>query len=69
MRRLLKVEKKKLFSNTYINETHKKVDRSLRIIILVSILLGFIISITRFPMKSVWYLEPWFFFVPLSGFY
>ncbi|MYL65474.1 DUF4181 domain-containing protein [Bacillus hwajinpoensis] len=60
MRTLLKVEKKKLFSNTHINEVHKKVDWSIRITIIVFIIFGFLYNLTRAPTEWVWYLEPWF---------
>lgn len=60
MRTLLKVEKKKLFSNTHINETHKKVDWSIRITVIVFMIFGFLYNVTRAPTEWVWYLESWF---------
>ncbi len=60
MRRLLKVEKKKFFSNHHLNETHKKVDRSIRVIVIGLLMIGYVYNVTRPSTEWVWYLEPWF---------
>ncbi|WP_270182035.1 DUF4181 domain-containing protein [Alkalihalobacillus sp. CinArs1] len=65
MRRLLKVEKKKLYSNTIVNGTHKKVDRVMRGVAIVLILFGTFYNITRAREEWVWFLEPWFLLILL----
>lgn len=60
MRKWLKVEKKKTFSYNHINERHKKIDWTIRIIFLVSMILGYFINAAREPMEWFWFLETWF---------
>ncbi|EWG12932.1 DUF4181 domain-containing protein [Cytobacillus firmus] len=60
LRKWLKVEKKKFFSYNHINDKHKKVDWTIRIGFLVTILAGGIFNMTRNPMEWLWFLEPWF---------
>ncbi|HBW38527.1 DUF4181 domain-containing protein [Desulfosporosinus sp. BICA1-9] len=60
MRKLLKVEKKKLFSYNYVNEKHKKIDRTIRITSIVVLLIGSFVNMTRDPMDWIWFFEPWF---------
>ena len=69
MRRLLKVEKKKFFSNNHINETHKKVDRSIRVTVIVLLIIGYLYNVTRPSTEWVWYLEPWFLNVSNGRYY
>ena len=56
----LKVDKKKFFSYDHVNEKHKKIDWTIRIVFIVSLLLGYFINITRDPMEWFWFLETWF---------
>lgn len=60
MSKLLKVEKKKLFSNNFVNEKHSKIDWKLRITFIVVLLSGHFVNITRDPMDWIWFYEPWF---------
>ena len=59
MRKLLKVEKKKLFSYNYVNEKHSKIDWTIRIIIIVILLIGNYVNTTRDRMDWIWFFEPW----------
>ena len=60
MRKWLQVEKKKLFSYNHINEKHKKMDWTIRVVFLVVLLLGNFINVTREPMEWFWFFETWF---------
>ena len=60
MRKLLKVEKKKTFSYNHVNEKHSKIDWTIRITIIVLMTIGFIVNVSRLPMDSIWFFEPWF---------
>ncbi|TRZ39764.1 DUF4181 domain-containing protein [Niallia circulans] len=57
MSKTLKVQRKKIFSDNHINEKHKKIDWTLRIITFISMLLVFPFSIDE--TKSYWFLQPW----------
>lgn len=59
-RRMLKVKRKKLFSHNHLNDTHKKIDWTIRITFIVAIIIGGIINISRFPLRPILYLEPYF---------
>lgn len=60
MRKLLKVEKKKVFSYNHVNEKHSKVDWTIRITIIVLMIIGFFVNVSRLPMDSIWFFETWF---------
>ncbi|WLR61902.1 DUF4181 domain-containing protein [Guptibacillus hwajinpoensis] len=60
MRRLLKVEKKKLFSNNYLNDTHKKVDQSMRVTVIILLIISYLYNVTRPSTEWVWFWQPWF---------
>ncbi|MER2079357.1 DUF4181 domain-containing protein [Psychrobacillus psychrotolerans] len=60
MRKWLQVEKKKLFSYNHINEKHKKMDWTIRVVFLVVLLLGNFINVTREPMEWFRFFETWF---------
>lgn len=60
MRKWLQVEKKKLFSYNHINEKHKKMDWTIRVVFLVVLLLGNFINFTTEPMEWFWFFETWF---------
>ncbi|SFL98712.1 protein of unknown function [Gracilibacillus orientalis] len=60
MRKWWNVERKKFFSYNHVNEKHKKVDWTIRITTIVSLLLGYGINITRGPTNGYWFLQPWF---------
>ncbi|MFP7226492.1 DUF4181 domain-containing protein, partial [Priestia filamentosa] len=69
MRKWLKVKKKKLFSYNHVNEKHKKMDWTIRIITIASILIGFIINISRDSTDWFWFLQSWvilFIFIVVS---
>ncbi|RJS62955.1 DUF4181 domain-containing protein [Priestia filamentosa] len=69
MRKWLKVERKKLFSYNHVNAKHKKIDWTMRIITIASILLGFIINMSRDSTDWFWFLQSWvvlFIFIVVS---
>lgn len=59
MRRLLKVERKKLFSYNHVNLRHKKIDWGIRIAVIILMIIGACINIARFP-STILFLEPYF---------
>ncbi|MGA9288037.1 MAG: DUF4181 domain-containing protein [Anaerobacillus sp.] len=60
MRKLYNIERKKFFSPHIVNEKHKKIDRLIRLTTIVSLLLGFIITIISDTQDWHWFLQPWF---------
>ncbi len=60
VRRILKVEKKKVFSYNHLNERHKKIDWTIRIAFIVAIIVGGIINASRLPLNPILFLEPYF---------
>ncbi|MUK87830.1 DUF4181 domain-containing protein [Ornithinibacillus sp. L9] len=60
MRKWLNVERKKFLSNNYVNGKHKSIEWTIRIVTIVSLLLGYGINITRDPAHWYWFLQPWF---------
>lgn len=56
-RKLLNVEKKKLFSYNHINDKHKKIDWIIRITFTFFIIIGFFINVNRDSLKPIWFLE------------
>lgn len=59
MKRVLKVERG-FFSSYYVNEQHKKIERYVRISMVVLMVVGFIVNINRFGVDPIWFLETWF---------
>lgn len=59
-RKILKVKKKKAFSYNYLNDLHKKIDRTIRITFVVAMIIGFIVNTTRLPLDPILFLEPYF---------
>ena len=66
VRRILKVEKKKMFSYNHLNERHKKIDWTIRIAFVVVMIVGAIINSTRFPLNPILFLEPYFLLIMLT---
>ena len=60
MRKWWNVERKKFFSYNHINKKHKTIDWTIRIIGMVSLVIGYGINITREPANWIWFLQPWF---------
>jgi len=61
MRRWLKVDKKKFFSTlNHLNDKHKKVDWTIRIIFISFMIVGFYFNSTRDYTERIWFLEPWY---------
>ncbi|CAM3192143.1 DUF4181 domain-containing protein [Filibacter tadaridae] len=60
VRRVLKVEKKKMFSYNHLNERHKRIDWTIRIAIVVAMIVGVIINVSRLPLNPILFLEPYF---------
>jgi len=66
VRRILKVEKKKMFSYNHLNEWHKKIDWTIRIVFIVVMIVGVIINSSRFPLNPILFLEPYFLLIMLT---
>ena len=60
IRRWLKVEKKKMFSPNHVNDMHKKIDWTLRIVFLAVLLVYAFYIVERGFSYRIWFLEPWF---------
>ncbi|SEI02249.1 protein of unknown function [Halobacillus karajensis] len=56
MRKWLNVERNNFFSYNHVNEKHKKIDWTIRIITMISLLLTIPISFTQ----NFWLIQPWF---------
>ncbi|MFC4023675.1 DUF4181 domain-containing protein [Oceanobacillus longus] len=59
MRKLLNVERQKWFSNHYVNDTHKKYDKRIRVISVIAYLIAMFYLIadsSNFGMETSWYL-------------
>ncbi|WP_041865730.1 DUF4181 domain-containing protein [Solibacillus silvestris] len=59
LRKWLNVERKEFFSNHFVNEKHKKIDRTIRISFIVLILYVFFINVSGNPLKHIWFLQPY----------
>ncbi|MGE7544359.1 DUF4181 domain-containing protein [Sporosarcina newyorkensis] len=59
MRKILKVKKKKLFSDNHMNALHEKIDWTIRIVFIVAIIVGSIVNISRLPSDPILFLEPY----------
>ena len=57
LRKWLNVEKKKLFSYGHVNDKHKKIDWTIRIIFIVFLFIGFFTNVKREPLEHIWFLE------------
>lgn len=57
MRKLFKVEKKKLFSYHHLNGKHKKIDWTIRITFVILIFVGGFYNATLPPLDRMWFLE------------
>ena len=66
MSRWLKVEKRKLFSHNHVNDKHKKIDWTIRIIFIIFMILGSFINATRDYTERIWFLERWCFLLGLT---
>jgi len=56
-RRWLKVEKKRVFSYNYVNDKHKKIERTIRIISIVLISISLFTNVNQDSLKQIWFLE------------
>ncbi|MDQ0159991.1 DUF4181 domain-containing protein [Alkalibacillus salilacus] len=52
------VERKNIFSFNYVTDRHKKIDRVIRGITLISLLVGYTINVNTGTWY--WFLQPWF---------
>lgn len=57
LRKWLNVEKKELFSYGHVNDKHKKIDWTIRIIFIVFSFIGFLTNVKREPLEHIWFLE------------
>ncbi|MUV38736.1 hypothetical protein JNUCC1_02607 [Lentibacillus sp. JNUCC-1] len=64
MRRVLKVEKRKLFSLDHVNSLHKKMDWTIRMTFIVLLIFGGIINILRQP-EPILILQPYILMIML----
>ncbi|MGE8037139.1 DUF4181 domain-containing protein [Lysinibacillus sp. NPDC093692] len=60
IRKLLGVERKKWFSYDYVNERHKKLDLSVRIIYLSLVFISSYYKFNNDNVRITWYFELWF---------
>lgn len=58
-RRLLKVERKKMFSHNHVNARHKKIDWGFRIAAIILIVVGGFVNIARYP-STILFFETYF---------
>lgn len=58
IRKIFNVEQSKIFSNTYLNNLHRNIDWIIRILAVISMIIGAIINHSRGYNNSLWYLEP-----------
>ena len=56
-RKWLNVEKKKFFSYNHVNNKHKKIDWTIRITFIFSLIIGGFINISRGYSNHIWFLE------------
>ena len=66
MRKWLKVEKKKLFSHNHVNDMHKKIDWTLRVIFIAFLIVGTFYNAERGYLERIWYIEPWSLLIGLT---
>ncbi|SHG61538.1 DUF4181 domain-containing protein [Ornithinibacillus halophilus] len=59
MSKWFNVKGKNFFSLNYVNEKHKKMDRIIRVLTIISLLVGFAINAKRDPGNWYWFLQPW----------
>lgn len=64
LKKLLKVDRK-IFSNDYVNDGHKKLDRMIRLVVVGLMVIGFFVSVSESPIHSDWFLQPWFWLIML----
>ncbi|AQQ53272.1 DUF4181 domain-containing protein [Planococcus lenghuensis] len=67
MRKWLGVEKAKVFSYNHANDTHAKIDWTIRWIGIVMLIVGYIITIIRLPQEPILFLQP-FVLIVIFGF-
>ncbi|WP_416144095.1 DUF4181 domain-containing protein [Planococcus koreensis] len=60
MRKLLNVERPKAFSHNHVNDAHKKIDWSIRILFIFLMLIGGFINASRFEEEPYLFLQPYF---------
>lgn len=60
MRKWLGVEKKEVFSYNHVNEKHKKIDWTIRILTILFMGIGFTLNVNRDPSERIWFLETYF---------
>ena len=58
MRKYLKVEKRKVFSYNYVSEKHKKIDKTIRTISIISIIVFTFISVYKYNSEGIWRFVP-----------
>ena len=58
IRKLLNVKKRKTFSHYHLNNLHKKIDWTIKNTIIIVMIIGFFINISRPPSNTIDYLQP-----------
>ncbi len=57
LRKWLKVEKKSMFSYNHVNDTHRKIDWTIRISFMLLLIISLFINIERIHLEPLWYLQ------------
>lgn len=65
MRKLLSVKRPKAFSHNHLNDTHKRIDWSIRILFIFLMLIGVFVNASRFEEESYFFLQPYVLLVVL----
>lgn len=57
LRKWLQVEKKSMFSYHHVNETHRKIDWTIRISFMLLLIISVFINVERIPLEPLWYFQ------------
>lgn len=63
MRKYLKVDKRKTFSYNHVNEKHKRIDWTIRIIFMITLMILTFIGVYKYNNEGLWKLMPSILFV------
>ncbi|WP_175989467.1 DUF4181 domain-containing protein [Bacillus sp. Marseille-Q1617] len=59
IRKLLKVERKKFWSDHHVNDTHKKIDRIINAVFIMLMVIVIFSSAENDPAEGIWLLKPY----------
>ena len=57
LRKWLNVEKKSFFSYGHVNDKHKKIDWTIRILTVVFLSIVFLTNVIRDPLEPIWFMQ------------